>query len=82
MYGVIPVIRANIDEHDTIKKCSLIFDRKDTYEKIIHDISYLVENRESLKALMEETRSCSAFFSFESVEDRYMDLYNEVLSTL
>ncbi|MGV8108382.1 hypothetical protein [Methanospirillum sp.] len=81
LYGVAPIIRANIEEKENLKKCSLLYDQNDSKEKIIQDIGYFIENREQLQKFMKEAKKISQLYSFESVEERYSLLYQSVISS-
>ncbi|QXO93558.1 hypothetical protein KSK55_09210 [Methanospirillum purgamenti] len=81
LYGVVPIIRANIEERENLKQCSLLYDQIDSKEKIIQDIGYFIENREQLQKFMKEAKKLSQLYSFESVEERYSLLYQKVISS-
>jgi hypothetical protein len=78
LFGVVPIIRANIDEKENLQRCSLLYGREDSLGKIIQDIGYYIENRELIQNYMKEAINLSQLYSFESVEDRYSLLYNLV----
>ncbi|NLW76459.1 MAG: glycosyltransferase family 4 protein [Methanomicrobiales archaeon] len=81
MYGVVPIIRANIGEKENLKRCSLLYDQTNGIEKIIQDIGYFIENREKLQNYLKEAKKLSQLYSFESVEERYSLLYRAVISS-
>jgi len=81
LYGVAPIIRANIEEKENLKKCSLLYDQNDSKEKIIQDIGYFIENREQLQKFIKKAKKLSQLYSFESVEERYSLLYRAVISS-
>lgn len=81
MYGVVPIIRANIGEKENLKRCSLLYDQTNGIEKIIQDIGYFIENREKLQNYLKEAKKLSQLYSFESVEERYSLLYQIVVSS-
>jgi ATP:corrinoid adenosyltransferase len=81
LYGVVPIIRANIEEKENLKKCSLLYDQTDSMEKIIQDVVNFIENRQLIQTFMKESKKLSQLYSFESVEERYSLLYQLVISS-
>lgn len=77
--GTIPIIRADIDQVEALSKCSLIFKRSDSSEKIIDSINNLVENPSKVEAFMKEAFNTSSKFTWEAVAHRYINLYRQVL---
>jgi glycosyltransferase involved in cell wall biosynthesis len=80
MCGVVPIIRADVEDAAELQKCSLIFDRNDSDAKIISEILDLLKNREKLQAFMRSSRETSMNYRWEFVASRYIELYRMVLS--
>lgn len=78
--GVIPIIRAEIDEVSELNECSLYFSRNMDQSKIIEVIGKLIENPKRMKKMMEFSRQAGLKFSFSEIGNNYLDLYNTVLS--
>ena len=81
LYGVVPIIRANVEEKENLKRCSLLYEQTNNMDKIIRDIGNFIENREIIQKFMMEAKILSQLYSFESVEERYSLLYHLVIST-
>jgi glycosyltransferase involved in cell wall biosynthesis len=77
--GVVPIIRADVDHSDVLRKCSLIFSRSDDDRVIIKAVLNLLGNPEKLKEYMKNAYELSADYTWESVADRYIELYNTLL---
>ena len=79
MCGTVPIIRADVDHADALRKCSLIFDRSDEDKVIIKAVLDLLGNPEILKEYMEEAKRLSVNYTWESVAGRYIELYDTLL---
>ena len=79
MCGVVPIIRADVDHSDALRRCSLIFSRSDDDKVIIKAVLDLLGNPEGLKEYMGKARDLSINYTWESVADRYVELYNTLL---
>lgn len=80
MCGTVPIIRADVDNADALKRCSLIFDRFDDDDVIVNAVLDLVSNPGRLKDLMIAAKDLSTDYTWESVACRYIDLYKILLS--
>ena len=78
--GVIPVIRADVDQAEKIRRSALIFDRKTDEEEIICSISNLISNTNLLKDLLRSAKQLSNNFTWESVANNYIELYEDILN--
>jgi len=79
MCGTVPIIRADVDHADTLRRCSLIFDRFDDDEVIVKAVLELIGDPERLKDLMIATKDLSRNYTWEDVAYRYIDLYRVLL---
>ncbi len=75
MYGVIPVIRADIDGHENLQDRCMIFGRYDPDSAIISAIGNLIDDRKKLQEYLTNVFISRHQYSFESVGDRYLELY-------
>ncbi|PWR69497.1 glycosyltransferase [Methanospirillum stamsii] len=79
-YGVIPVIKANIENQEAISKCSILF-RKDVEDEIvISSVGRLINNKEKMKRMLMESFELGKQYSFENVKQRYHQLYLDLVS--
>lgn len=80
--GTIPIIRATLDDHDVINKCSLTFDRSASKEEILYSVLELVGNKERMKRMMMDCFDASREYTWEKVSNRYLECYERLfLST-
>lgn len=79
-YGVIPVIKANIENQEAISKCSLIFLKDVEDEIVIDSVCRLINNKEKMKRMLMESLELGKKYSFENVKQRYHQLYIDILS--
>lgn len=73
--GVVPVIRADVDNSDQIKECSLLFGREASEGEIIEGTLDLINDPARLRRMMRKAREVSRLFTFEMVAHRYLELY-------
>lgn len=77
--GTVPIIRADVDHADRLRTCSLIFDRTDENEVILNAVLDLLGSPERLKQYMDNARTLSTSYTWESVACRYIELYTMLL---
>lgn len=77
--GTVPIVRADVDHADEIRKCSFIFKRSDEEEVIVKAALDLVGNHKKLKELMMLSRDLSVNYTWESVACQYIELYDTLL---
>lgn len=75
-YGVIPIIKADIENPEKITECSLLFSKDEQNEVIISDVMDLVRERERMKVMMERSYELGREFTFDRVKGRYLELYS------
>jgi len=73
--GVIPVIRADCYYSDDLVSCSLMYDKSAPDENIILGVRELISGPDLVKGMMERAFNLHTKFSFESVQARYLQLY-------
>jgi glycosyltransferase involved in cell wall biosynthesis len=78
--GVVPIVRADIDNAAAFHEYALIFDRFESEEKIISAILDLLGNPKRLKTFMESAREASINYRWDVAANRYIDLYNLLFS--
>lgn len=76
--GVIPVIRADIDA-EIGSESALIFDRDATEERIINEVVDLIDDKTRMRNMMESSYEMANSYSYEGVQNRYVDLYSRLL---
>jgi hypothetical protein len=79
MYGVIPIVRADLEISTQLKECSLIFSKFDNNKKIISTCSHLLSQKEKMKEMAYKSWSNGEMFSFDFVKERYNNLYQSLL---
>lgn len=79
MCGTVPVVRADVDHADALKKCSLIFGRSDDDDDIMKAVRDLLDDPQKLKEYMEKARELSVHYTWDAVAVRYIKLYNTLL---
>ncbi len=79
MCGTVPIIRADVDHADVLRRCSLIFDRFDGDDVIVKAVSDLIGDHVRLKELMTAAKDLSADYTWEGVAFRYIELYKLLL---
>jgi glycosyltransferase involved in cell wall biosynthesis len=77
--GVVPIIRADVENADQLIEASLIFSRNSSYDEIIEEIIKVIERPAKLTELIQNSRNISTKFTWETVAIRYMDLYNKLI---
>lgn len=82
MAGTIPVIKAIIEDRDSVQRCSLIFGKESTLKDIVDEIKSLADDVERLKSLMVECRETGLRYSWESVSVRYIQVYERVFGLM
>jgi len=76
--GTVPVVRANLDDKETIEGCALSFGKDAGSEEISGAILELIEDRQNLRTLMERCLDVSTDFSWENVSGRYLECYERL----
>lgn len=77
--GVIPIIRADCVNKETIAPASLFFERYDDEEYIIETIDSLLSDTGRIVEMMKKAYKISEDYLFEKVSDNYLKLYNKIL---
>lgn len=77
--GVIPIIRADVENADQFAEASLIFSRNSSYDEIIEEIIKVIENPAKLVELIQNGQHLSTKFTWETVATRYLDLYGKLI---
>lgn len=77
-YGVIPIIRADVENQDKIVECSLLFSKNDKKEDIISSIFGLLGNKPRLETMILKSLHTGESFSFKYIKSRYDKLYEKV----
>ncbi|NLV27542.1 MAG: glycosyltransferase family 4 protein [Methanomicrobiales archaeon] len=80
MYGVIPIIKGNIENLDQIRDCSLIFSGNEKNDMIISKVDDLVADKHMMKLMSYKSWENGKIFSFDHVKERYSNLYNDILN--
>ena len=76
--GIVPIIRADIEQNTIINDCSLIFDRHDPESKIIKSILDLIDDPKKMKKMMEKAMFGSNHFTFDYIAHRYIEIYGKL----
>jgi len=76
--GVIPIIRADCCYSDDLASCSLLYDKTTSEDDIIKGVRELVDKPGLVKDMMAKAFSLHTKFSFESVQQRYLQLYHSL----
>jgi glycosyltransferase involved in cell wall biosynthesis len=80
--GTIPVIRAVIEDRESVEKCSLIFGKDATMEDMVAEIRTLTGDVEKIRRLMAECREIGQRYSWENVSPRYIQVYERIFETI
>lgn len=80
--GTIPVIRAVIEDRESVERCSLIFGKEATMENIVAEIRTLACDVERMRRLMTECREIGQRYSWEEVSTRYIQVYERVFDAI
>lgn len=76
--GCILVGVGKFADHDLIhQQCGLIFDYNTRVDIIVTEIIKLIDDKNKMKDFKEKAKSLGESFTWESVESRYIDLYNK-----
>nr|WP_319540042.1 hypothetical protein [uncultured Methanospirillum sp.] len=78
-YGVIPIIRAPIENMEELKTCSEIYNYKISNREIALDIEKLINNIPLICTMIQKVYDASELYTFESVETQYSTLYKETI---
>lgn len=81
-YGLIPVIKANIENHEIISQCSLIFSKSEKDETVIATVCNLIRNKERMKQMMLDSYEIGKQYTFDNVKIRYQSLYLDLFHNL
>ncbi|MDX8548937.1 hypothetical protein KHC33_15075 [Methanospirillum sp. J.3.6.1-F.2.7.3] len=79
-YGVIPVIRADIENPELLSECSLYFSKYEEGKDVIFSISQLIMDKERMKKMMANSYELGKEFSFDKIKNRYQQLYLDLFS--
>lgn len=79
MCGTVPIIRADVDHADALRRCSLIFGRSDDDDVVVKAVLDLVGDPERLREHMSSAKRLSANYTWESVACQYIELYSTLL---
>jgi hypothetical protein len=77
--GVVPVVRADIDDAEEISECGLLFDRDTPENDILNRVIKLIEHPSEVKSLMRKAVDLSRKFTFESAGPNYLKLYKSLI---
>lgn len=77
-YGVIPIIKANIENYENVSECSLIFSQNTKDEDIVSSVSDLISEKNRIKRMMSFSYDIGNQYTFDSVKKRYKRLYQEI----
>lgn len=76
--GVIPVLRADVAFKEEFDNRSLWFERDDSREYIINTIESILSDTKRIQEMMQHAFQLSAQYSFNSVADEYLALYEAI----
>ncbi len=77
--GVVPVIRADVDSAEAMAECALLFSRNAGEDEIIGSVLELISDKERLKGMIKRARFLSSRHTFESVANRYLEMYRAIM---
>ncbi len=80
--GTIPIVRAALDDLDTIKSCAITFDKNSNFEDIRESVAQLISDKVRMRALMTECLITGQMFSWESVSPLYLECYRRLFDSL
>lgn len=80
--GTIPVIRAIIEDRDSVDKCSLMFGKDAAIQDITDKIASLVNDLGEMKRIMTECWVIGQKYSWEEVSSRYLQIYERVFEEI
>lgn len=75
MGGAIPIIRAVIEDRESIDECSLIFGKESDLGTMQFAITELVNDRQKMRTMMLSCHDIGSKFSWENVSVRYLECY-------
>ena len=78
-FGVIPILKGNIENINELSVCSLFFSNEDNDEMIVSKISDLIHNKDKMKKMVNNSYELGKKFTFNSVKSRYNNLYLNLL---
>lgn len=76
--GTVPIVRADVDNSNFLEKNFLLFHRQSHEEDIIKAVIKLVSDHNKTKELMTKARDSSNDFTWESVANNYIEIYNQI----
>jgi hypothetical protein len=79
--GTVPVIRANLDDGECIRKCSLTFGKETTEKEMEEGLMELLSDRALMRSMMMECLEVGTPFSWEEVSRGYVDCYERMFSS-
>lgn len=80
--GVVPVVRANLDDKELLEGCALNFDRSSTVEDIVGAILTLISDRRRMRGMMERCLERGRKFSWESASRGYLECYERLFASM
>lgn len=75
-FGVIPIIKADIENPETIAECSLFFSKEERNEEIVSAVSSLVGEKDRMKMMMGRSYELGREYTFDRVKERYLWVYS------
>jgi hypothetical protein len=79
--GTVPVIRANLDDGECIRKCSLTFGKETSEKEMEEGLMELLSDRALMRSMMMECLEVGTPFSWEEVSRGYVDCYERMFSS-
>lgn len=78
--GTVPIIRAVIDDHDEVGKCSLLFGKEASVEEMLDAILKFCRDQEKLKDRMVSCYKTGRQYSWDNVAKNYLECYRRLFS--
>jgi glycosyltransferase involved in cell wall biosynthesis len=81
MGGAIPIIRAIIDDSESVASNSLIFGKDSGLDDICSKILEIMSDEERMRSMMQQSYETGMTFSWENVSTRYLECYDRLFGT-